>query len=593
VLARMASTMAHRGPDDEGIWTDGIVGLAFRRLAVIDLDPRSNQPLHHEGLHLVFNGEIYNYRELRDDLRAAGHRFRTEGDGEVLLHAWREWRESSLDRLNGMFAFAVWDEHERTLTLAADPFGEKPLYYRESDEGLIFGSDVRALIEVDSGIGAPNDAVLELFVARNLMPAPGESFFAGVRRLPAAHVLRWRGGHTTLRRYWHPARVQVPARYDDAVTELRSLLLDSIRLRLRSDVPVGTSLSGGIDSSAVVALSAQLGRDHRRHAFTATFPGYERDEWTYAHEVATVAEVVEHHAVEPRAEDLADDLEALVRDHEEPFGSTSIYAQWRVMRAARDAGVIVLLDGQGADELFGGYPWMTGVAAVSSGPSSVARALGAGGPWRDSAVRALGGAYLPKPIAQRLRRRSASPYVASEVIDDTLVFWPTAPAFASGSIMRRELLLETFVTSLPPLLRYADRSSMAHAREVRLPYLDRRVAEFALSLPTDFLCHRNVTKRILRDAARGFVPDRILARGEKIAFEPPERRWLSTPAWRERVAAVLLDPATLARGVYDAGAIEQDLRAGSWRDHGAIWRAFCAETWRHTFAAARSIAGAG
>jgi asparagine synthetase B (glutamine-hydrolysing) len=205
----------------------------------------------------------------------------------------------------------------------------------------------------------------------------------------------------------------------------------------------------------------------------------------------------------------------------------------------------------------------------------------------------LGGAYLPKPIAQRLRRRSASPYVASEVIDDTLVFWPTAPAFASGSIMRRELLLETFVTSLPPLLRYADRSSMAHAREVRLPYLDRRVAEFALSLPTDFLCHRNVTKRILRDAARGFVPDRILARGEKIAFEPPERRWLSTPAWRERVAAVLLDPATLARGIYDAGAIEQDLRAGSWRDHGAIWRAFCAETWRHTFAAARSIAGAG
>ena len=159
--------MAHRGPDDEGIWTDGIVGLAFRRLAVIDLDARSNQPLHYEGLHLVFNGEIYNYRELREDLRAAGHRFRTEGDGEVLLHAWREWRESSLDRLNGMFAFAVWDERERSLTLAADPFGEKPLYYRESDEGLVFGSDVRALIEADGGIGAPNDAVLGVFVARD------------------------------------------------------------------------------------------------------------------------------------------------------------------------------------------------------------------------------------------------------------------------------------------------------------------------------------------------------------------------------------------------------------------------------------------
>ena len=377
------------------------------------------------------------------------------------------------------------------------------------------------------------------------------------------------------------------------MTELRSLLLDSIRLRLRSDVPVGTSLSGGVDSSAVVGLSAQLGRDHRRHAFTATFPGYERDEWKYAHDVASVAEVVEHHAVEPRAEDLADDLEAFVRDHEEPVGSTSIYAQWQVMRAARDAGVIVLLDGQGADELFGGYPWMTGVAAVSSGAASVARALSAGGHRREWVVRALGSAYLPKSVAQPIRRRLASPYVTSELIHDTLRFEPTAPAFASGSIMRRELLLETFVSSLPTLLRYADRSSMAHAREVRLPYLDRRVAEFALSLPTEFLCQGNVTKRILRDAARGFVPDRILERNEKIAFEPPERRWLSTPAWRERIAAVLLDPATLARGIYDADAVEQDLRAGSWRDHRAAWRAFCAETWRNVFADARGVGRAG
>ena len=589
----MAAAMAHRGPDDEGVWTDGVAGLAFRRLAVIDLDPRSNQPLHQERLHLTFNGEIYNYRELRDQLRSLGHRFVTEGDGEVLLHAWDEWGEGSLDRLNGMFALAVWDERERRLTLAADAFGEKPLYYCTEPSGrLVFASDIRALMEAVDGIGAPDEEAVRVFVARNLVPPPERSYFAGVRRLPAAHVLRWRNGEVDVARYWHPRQVDVPARYEDAVTNLRGLIVDSIRLRLRSDVPVGTSLSGGVDSSTIVALSAELGRDHRRHAFTARFTGYERDEWAYAEAVAEVAEVVEHHAVEPSAEDLADDLEMLVRDHEEPFSSTSVYAQWRVMRAARDAGVVVLLDGQGADELVGGYPWMLGVASVARGPRALGRALIDGGRSRESAVRALAGEYLPERVARGFRRSLASPYVTAEAVSEALEFEPPGLPFVNGSKMRRELLLETFVTSLPTLLRYADRSSMAHSREVRLPYLDRRVAEFALSLPPEFLCRNGVTKRILRDAARGFVPDRVLARSDKVAFEPPEAKWLSTSAWRERIAAVLLDPVTSSREFYNTAAIERDLRAGAWTDHGAVWRAFCAEVWRRSFApkAASSVA---
>ncbi len=575
--------MIHRGPDDEGIWTDGIVGFAFRRLAVIDLDPRSNQPLHFAGLHLTFNGEIYNYRELRRELEGLGHNFVTEGDGEVLLHAWRQWGAGALDRLNGMFALAVWDERDQSLTLASDPFGEKPLYYCGDSGRLVFASDIRALIEAVQGVGTPDEPALEVFVARNLMPAPDGSFFAGVRRLPAAHVLHWREGRIGVSRYWTPQRVDVPGRYQDAVMELRTLLVDSIRLRLRSDVPVGTSLSGGVDSSAVVALSAELGRDHRRHAFTARFPGYERDEWMYADQVAAAVEVVEHHAAEPNADQLADDLEALVRDQEEPFGSTSIYAQWRVMRAAREAGVVVLLDGQGADELFGGYPWIVGTAAVARGPRAAIRALHAGGWQREATIRALAGAALPDRIASSYRRRRASPYVTRDTIDRTLDFTPPVPGFSGGSIMRRELLLEAFVTSLPTLLRYADRSSMAHAREVRLPYLDRRVAEFALSLPAGFLCRDGVTKRILRDAARGFVPDSVLARRDKVAFEPPEGRWLSTPAWLQRIADVLLDPSTTARDIYDASAMETDLRSRAWRDHQAVWRAFCAEVWRQSF----------
>ena len=584
VLTRMARAMTHRGPDDEGIWHDGTAGLAFRRLAVIDLDPRSNQPLHLDGLHLAFNGEIYNYRELRDELRSLGHAFATEGDGEVLLHAWRQWGPGTLERLNGMFALAVWDEREQTLSLACDRFGEKPLYYHPGAGRLVFGSDIRALAQAMDDLGTADDQAVEVFVARNLMPPPDGSFFAGVKRLPAAHLLRWQAGRTTVSRYWTPAPVEVPHRYEDAVAELRELLVDSIRLRLRSDVAVGTSLSGGIDSSAIVALSARLGRDHRRHAFTARFPGYERDEWAYAQQVAQVAEVVEHHAAEPGAEQLANDLDKLICDQEEPFGSTSIYAQWRVMRAAREAGVVVLLDGQGADELFGGYPWMVGIANVARGPRAIGRGLFADGSQRLSTTRALVAPMLPGRLAQTYRRRQASPYVRPDVVNRTLDFEPPVPEFSAGSVMRRELLLETFVTSLPTLLRYADRSSMAHSREVRLPFLDRRVAEFALSLPAAFLCRDGVTKRILRDASRGFVPASVLARRDKVAFEPPEASWLASEPWRERLAEVLLDPSTKAGGLYDCAAIETDLRAGVWRDHGAVWRAFCAERWRHAFA---------
>ena len=580
----MAQVMAHRGPDDQGIWGDDGAGLAFRRLAIIDLDERSNQPMHHQGLHMVFNGEIYNYRELRAELEGRGHAFVTEGDGEVLLHAWREWGEAALDRFNGMFAFAVWDERERALTLASDPFGEKPVYYCDRARRLAFASDIRALLEAVDGLGASDERAIEVFVARNLMPSPDGSFFAGIKRLPAAHLLRWKEGRAVVRRYWTPRLVAVPDRYEDAVDELRELLMDSIRLRLRSDVPVGTSLSGGIDSSAVVALCARLGADARRHAFTATFPGYERDEWGYASQVARAANVVEHHRAEPTSRELAEDVEALVRGQEEPFGSTSIYAQWRVNQEAHDAGVVVLLDGQGADELFGGYPWMVGTAAIAGGLAAVARELRADSTRRSGALHALAGAYLPERLARIHLRHTSSLYASRDAVVRALEFSPPAPAFATGSAMRRELVLQTFVTSLPTLLRYADRSSMAHSREVRLPFLDRRVAEFAFSLPAAFLCRDGVTKRILRDAVRGLVPEAVLARRDKVAFEPPQARWLSEPAWRERIASVLLDPGVRARGLYDVSAIETDLRTGAWRDHHAVWRAFCAETWRECFA---------
>jgi asparagine synthase (glutamine-hydrolysing) len=581
LLERMAETMWKRGPDGQGVWGDDQAGLSVRRLAIIDLHERSNQPLHLGALHLVFNGEIYNYKELRDELQVLGHSFETEGDAEVLLHAWAEWRERALDRVNGMFAFAVWDQAEQLLTLACDPFGEKPLYYTQKDGWLVFASEIKALLLDPTVDRAANESAVAGFLARGVMPEGSTTFFRGISRLPGAHVLRWRQGRVETERYWHPQPVEVPENYEVAVAKLRDLLLDSIRLRLRSDVPVGTSLSGGVDSSTIVALSAELAGDHRRHAFTARFPGFELDEWRYAHEVAERAHVIEHHSVEPTGESALRDVQQLVLDHEEPVGSLSVYAQWRVMAAAREAGVIVLLDGQGGDELFGGYEISAGFAIRSGGPGFALTQL-LGSPRSTGVVgRSLAIDALPKVAKQAYWRRAATPYASAEVAAQAASDgYRERPAWIrAANSLGRELRTQAFATILPELLRYGDRSSMAHSVELRLPLLDRRLAEFALSAPPEFLYRNGETKRILRDAGRGLVPVEILKRRDKVAYEPPQSSWLTEPAFRERVADVLLGSEARARGLYDAAAVEADARSGSWRDPRGIWRAFNAELW--------------
>jgi asparagine synthase (glutamine-hydrolysing) len=582
-LARMAEAMAHRGPDDQQTWSDDVCGLAFRRLAVIDLHPRSSQPLHLGDLHLAFNGEIYNYRELREELRGLGHQFVTEGDGEVILHAWRAWGEAALDRMNGMFAMALWDAAASTLTLASDPFGEKPLYYVEQPGRLVFASDIRAILHA-ADAGGPNDEALAAFVAREQSPDPAASFFRSVRRLPGANLLRWSDGRASVRRYWTPAELEAPRTYDEAVAELRELLVDSIRIRLRSDVPVGTSLSGGIDSSTIATLIAQLDANHRRHAFTASFAGSSADERHYADLAANAAAVIEHHIIEPQPASFLEDLEQVVRDQEEPFGSAAIYAQWCVFRAARETGVVVLLDGQGADELFGGYEGQVREALRPRGAAAVARGLASRGPERQAALASVNAHPAGRLMLRALGRVIGSPYASRDAAHVASSHPPPQPAFMSrGGALRQELVSETFVTSLPMLLRYADRDSMAHSREVRLPFLDRRIAEFAFSLPADFLYRDGVTKSVLRDAARDLVPSEILARRDKLAFGPPQDAWLASREWQTRVAQLLLDRDALGAALYDRSAIEADLRRGKWRDSRAVWRLLSVELWLRAF----------
>lgn len=585
VLDRMAAAMAHRGPDGQGTWHDGGCGLSFRRLAIIDLADRAMQPMHLGPLHLVFNGEVYDYRERRAELEGLGHTFVTESDTEVLLHAWQEWGEGALDRINAMFALAVYDERDRSLTLAVDPFGEKPLLYLDDRQGRIaFASDVQALAEAEPAAGRPDEDAMAAFVSHGTMPPIDRTFFARVRRLSGGHVLRWRDGAHTVRRYWAPRPVDPPDAYPDAVAELRELLLDSIRLRLRADVPVGTSLSGGVDSSAIVALSAHLAGDHRRHAFTARFPGYERDEWRYADAVAQAAGVVEHHPTEPTLDRLRADLTAFVAAQQEPVLKLNQYAQYCVFAAAREAGVTVLLDGQGADELLAGYILTRGFALRSLGPAAMARAYATEPATRLPLRLAVARDLMPAPLVARIRRRDASPYAspaaaltgARQPAEEPDWDRPRDP-------LRDQLLREAFFASLPHLLRYGDRNSMAHSREVRLPFLDRRLAELALSLPPGFLLDDGLTKRVLRDAVRDLVPAEVLARRDKVGFEPPQARWLGSDAGRAWAAEVLLDPRARESGLLDAAAVEADLAAGAWRDPDAIWRAMNVELWRDGF----------
>jgi asparagine synthase (glutamine-hydrolysing) len=579
-LGRMADAMASRGPDGEGVWQGEGVGLAFRRLAIIDLHERSNQPLHLGDLHLVFNGEIYNYIELREELRLLGHRFVTDGDGEVLLHSWAQWGEAALERLNGMFAFALWDAAGRRLSLAVDRFAEKPLFYAQDAERLMFASSVWALRAADPSLGTPDPVATERFLALGKTPQLPATFYADIRRLPPAHLGVWtpRAG-LEIRRWWEPRQVDVPRDPSAAAEQLGSLLTDSVSLRLRSDVPVGTSLSGGVDSSSILALTSRLSPGHDRHAFTATFPGFARDEWRFAEEAARAAGVGEHHAVVPAMAELFEDLPALVADQEEPFGSTSIYAQWRVMRRAREEGVVVLLDGQGADELFGGYDGIAGWALRSQGARAVLAGL-----MRDRRVaESLGVAYLsgraPAALARRYRLRAASPYVDPEVARSAAAYEAEAHVdWSNGSSpLRRELLTQAFRTSLPHLCRFADKDSMAFSVEVRLPFLDPRVVEFALALPPELVWRAGTTKWLLRRAMRGLVPDLVLDRRDKIGYETPQERWFGSEAGRAAVAEILLDHDS--RDAHTRREVERDLASGSWRDTAGIWRAVNVELW--------------
>ena len=547
--------MAHRGPDGSGVADVGFAVLGHTRLAVLDTSDQAEQPMVdvESGCTIAFNGEIYNYVELRAELAAKGHRFRSTGDTEVLLRSYVEWGEGCLDRLNGMFAFAVTDPGRRGVLLARDRFGEKPLHLVRTAGTTWFASEAKALFAAGAVAPCVDARQLFGFLATGDLGHPTRTAFDGIEQLPGGHAAWVDAGGLRTWRWWSVPEDPAGSGYAGRPVppeEIADLVLDAVDIRLRSDVPVGTSLSGGIDSTLLLSLVRSVRPDGEIHAFTAGFPGQPSDELPAATDTAARLGV-RIHPVPLEAPDLDAGLTALHLAHESPVESPSVLAQYRVMQAASEAGITVLLDGQGGDETWAGYPeyvraalsdeLLTGRFGRAYARSRGWRAV-QGAPLRPAASRyvALVGGARARRLALRAATTAGPRWLAPAYRRRHRSFDPldgvAFPAARIGHVAPASVARDQDRVMLPRLLRYADRNSMAWSREVRLPYLDHRLAALAASLPLADRIAPGWTKeplrRLLADRGMGDVARRT----GKVAFMPPNRAWMEHPETVERTA---------------------------------------------------------
>jgi asparagine synthase (glutamine-hydrolysing) len=642
VLQRMTDRQAHRGPDGEGFlfgwedeggfahklvqhtrqWEGGRVpvrlALGHRRLAILDLSDRGLQPMPTgDGkCWIVFNGEIYNHRELRSELEGRGYTFGTRTDTEVLLQAYREWGEDCLARLQGMYAFAIWDGARRCLFAARDRLGIKPFYYATPGGTFAFASEMKALL-VCPGLDAAtdDDAVVGFLIHANC--DYGErTLLREVKALPPGYCLTVHAstGRVDVRQYWqllpeHANGVRDSVRLDG----LRTLLTSTMQSHLMSDVRAGSCLSGGIDSSTVVSLIGKLWREQPDQAtalgdrfltFTSCWKYPELDERTYADAVARSAGA-ESHLVFPSAEDFWETFPLMAWHQDMPFPSISYYAQWSVMRAARDAGVKVLLDGQGGDEVFGGYAKFryASLASLLRSGRLVRFALEAGAMMGQGDLNYVlnlrrGYRYLPTRLRRLLGVDSLLEGVLRTDWDHALGgestpatrWWRYARAGASDdtgiSVMQRIQVDDIMMDTLPLLLRMEDRSSMAFSLEARVPLLDHELVDYGISLPDHLKVHNGWSKFAIREVMRGVLPDAVRERTSKLGFAAPDRRWLAHDL-RPQVTALIEDSMRCERFV-DVAALRRwyaspEATGASEEAYLGLFRILALEMWMRAF----------
>jgi asparagine synthase (glutamine-hydrolysing) len=603
-LTCMAASQRHRGPDDNGQASFGPCALASQRLSILDLSQHGHMPmLSDDGrLALTHNGEIYNYVEVRDELRSLGHAFHSDGDTEVILRAYEQWGAACVERFVGMWAFALYDAADHSLLLSRDRLGIKPVYVHRTPHRLVFASEIKAIVaylrEMDEPV-EPNPASIATYVATGLVDGLDDTFFAGITRLPAATNLLLRGDHLTSRTYWDlptraaALRAGLNGGRNQPWSALRQTLGEAVRLHLRSDVPLGVCLSGGLDSSAVVGLASQHVPSVK--TFTIWFedgPAYDEREHAHAVVERFGAEAFERRV---RPNDLLGDLRRIVWHLDEPSLALGVYPQWHVMSLARDAGVKVVLDGQGGDEIFAGYTnyapqhlyGLLGAEPARFPVETLALGFNQGWPTARSAARSA--------VAMRLR--TPTPPTADDKPDAALLVpelraladvshdeWRLWPRVFDGWLTN-VLYWELTRTRLPALLRYEDRLSMAFSIESRVPFLDHRLVELAFALPDQVKRSAGWSKYGLRRALDGLLPRSVVWRRDKKGFPTPVGNWLCD-ARGAPALEVLRDPSRRSRHLVSQAALD-----GFVRDHverradraWQLWRALSTELWMDAF----------
>ncbi len=614
LLRRMSNQLKHRGPDDDGYFTEGQIGLGFRRLSIIDLSggaqPMSLMPCHGDrskgALTVVFNGEIYNFRSLREELQKAGHRFVTQSDTEVLLHGYAEWGDRILSRLRGMFAFALWDSARQRLFMARDRLGKKPLYWLNHGGTLFFASEIKALLEALPSMPKVNPLAIHDYLTYQYIPSP-QTIFHGLQRLPPAHALTCdRKGVLTQNRYWHPDVLpKTTLSFHDAQKELLNTIREAVQIRLEADVPVGAFLSGGVDSSAVVGLMAESMAQPVK-TFSIGFEEDEFSELSYARQVAKQFST-DHCEIMVKA-DMMSVLPKIVWQYDQPYADSSALPSYFVAQETRKH-VTVALNGDGGDENFGGYlrylfdAWMIRWAGIS--PQFLRKML----------------AYLARQfperwLAKRLGRRilNGLRYLPEDPkkVNLFLVQYfsqsqkhglytehfnqETAGRLSEDYLMTlyqeggaNDSLDQIFHADLhsylpEDLLVKMDVATMTHSLEGRSPFLDHRVVELASSLPSHWKVHGCQTKYILKKALEGFLPKNILYR-KKMGFGIPLQKWLKHD-YHDKIRSLLLSQQCLSRGYFHREGLTRmlDEHHSGHRDHGyRIWALLMLELWFRVF----------
>jgi asparagine synthase (glutamine-hydrolysing) len=548
------NSINYRGPDDTGVKTieteNQIIFLGHKRLSIIDLSKAGHQPISSEDgrYDLVYNGEIYNYKEIREELKIIGYNFKTNSDTEVLLIAWQHWEQKALSKFEGMFAFAIYDNVEKYLILVRDPFGIKPLYYSFINGIFSFSSEIRPLLKLNKNdLKKINLQTSFDYLVHGIYGHNSSTFFSEVYSLPPGNILKIKVTSNkiiSLSSWWElNISEDKNLSFESAIFELKNRFLKNIEMHLRSDVPIGAALSGGIDSSSIVCAMRHIDSKIPIHTFSFVSPNSKFDESKWIDCVNNYTNAVPHKVIINPFE-LEKDIDDMIKVQGEPFLSSSIYAQYRVYKAAREAGIIVTLDGQGADELIGGYVGFPKARLMSffesceifNGIRYLYNWSNSPGNSFFSAIKILTLSLIPNFISVPLKKIYFkitlpnwinSKYVFEnkiDVIESIVTYDKNIPKGRNAfNAMKNQIT----GYGLPALLRHGDRNSMRWSVESRVPFLTKDFAEFCFKLPENFILPVNAeTKYLFRESMRGIVPNEILDRKDKIGFETPELEWL-------------------------------------------------------------------